>query len=136
MNHEAHKEHQGLEPKLEAIGREVVDAALQVHRALGPGLLESAYEHCLEYELNKRGLTVRRQVALPITYDGQILDAGYRMDLLVEEAVIIEVKAAEALSRLFEAQVITYLKLSNRRLAYLINFNVPLLRQGLRRLVL
>ena len=84
---------------------------MKVHRALGPGLLESAYEHCLGHELTKRGLLVRRQVALPIQYDGEALDVGYRIDILVEDAVVVEVKAAEALSRLFEAQVLTYLKL-------------------------
>ena len=105
-----------------------------MHRALGPGLLESAYEHCLAHELATRGLPVRRQVGLPIDYDGARLDAGYRLDLLVAEAVIVEVKAVEALSRLHEAQMLTYLRLSGLRLGYLMNFNAVQLRQGLRRL--
>lgn len=103
---------------------------------LGPGLLESAYEHCLAHELHIRGLAVARQVSLPITYDGLKLDAGYRLDLVVEGSIIVEVKAVEALTRLHEAQVLTYLKLSAHRLGFLMNFNVPLFKQGLRRLVL
>ena len=118
------------------LGRVVVDAGLSVHRALGPGLLESAYEHCLAYELQSRGLSVRRQVALPIVYKDIALDAGYRLDLLIEDALIVEVKAIEALSRLHEAQLITYLKLSKLRLGYLFNFNAELFKQGLKRLVL
>ncbi|WP_377355186.1 GxxExxY protein [Phenylobacterium terrae] len=113
----------------------MVDAAIKVHRLLGPGLLESAYEHCLAHELHSRGLTVARQVALPIEYDGLQLDAGYRLDLVVEDAVLVEVKAVEALSRLHEAQILTYLKLSGFRLGYLLNFNAVQLKQGLRRFV-
>lgn len=109
---------------------------LKVHRALGPGLLESAYEHCLAHELGKRGLVVRRQVMLPLSYDGLSLDAGYRLDLLVEEAIVVEVKAVEALTRLHEAQVLTYLRLSKRRLGLLINFNVELFKHGVRRFAL
>ncbi|HEY9216854.1 MAG TPA: GxxExxY protein [Phenylobacterium sp.] len=120
---------------LDAIGRQVVDGAIQVHRELGPGLLESAYEHCLAHELHSRGLDVARQVALPIHYAGLRLDAGYRLDLLVQGGVLVEVKAVEALSRLHEAQVLTYLKLSGYRLGYLVNFNSVQLRQGLRRFV-
>jgi GxxExxY protein len=133
--HEGHKGHEGIAPRLEAAGREIVDAAFKVHTALGPGLLESVYEPCLAHELTKRGLSVERQVALPVIYDGLILDAGYRIDLLVQDAIVIEVKATESFSRLYEAQVLTYLKLSGHRLGYLINFNVPHLRDGLRRLV-
>ena len=136
MNHEEHKGHEGLDARIEAVGREVVDAGLKVHRELGAGLLESAYETCLAYELDKRGLRLTRQLPLPLIYDGRRLDAGYRLDLLVEELVIVEVKAVEALSRLHEAQLITYLRLSKLRLGYLINFNVPLFRQGVRRFVL
>ena len=138
MGHEDHKDHQGaqgLPTGLEAIGRQVVDAAIKVHRALGPGLLESAYEHCLVHELHSRGLPVARQVTLPIVYEGQRLDAGYRLDLLIGDAVLIEVKAVEALSRLHEAQILTYLRLSGLRLGYLLNFNSVQLRHGLRRIV-
>jgi GxxExxY protein len=136
--HEGHEDHEGrlnLPPHLEAVGRQVLDAAIKVHRALGPGLLESAYEHCLAHELAGRGLAVRRQVGLPIEYEGLRLDAGYRLDLLVADAVIVEVKAVEAISRLYEAQLLTYLKLSGLRLGYLLNFNAVQLRQGLRRFI-
>ena len=139
MNHEGHEGHEGrlsLPGHLEAIGHAVVDSGLSVHRALGPGLLESAYQHCLVHELESRGLGVRREVGLPVLYKGVALDVGYRLDLVVEDAVIVEIKAVEALSRLHEAQLITYLKLSKLRLGYLINFNAELFKQGLKRLVL
>lgn len=109
---------------------------MKVHKALGPGLLESAYEHCLAYELSSRGLTIRRQVALPIVYEGITLDAGYRIDLLVNERVIVEIKSVDALTPLHDAQVLTYLKLSKLRLGLLINFNTPLFKQGVKRLAL
>ena len=121
---------------IEAFARQVIDAGLKVHRLLGPGLLESAYEHCLAHELHTRGLAVARQVPLPIIYDDLRLDAGYRLDLLIEGSIIIEVKSSEALTRLHEAQILTYLKLSGHRLGFLMNFNVALFKQGLRRLVL
>jgi GxxExxY protein len=136
LNHEGHKDHEGVSKDVEVVARQVVDAGLKVHRALGPGLLESAYEHCLAYELQSRGVSVRRQVAMPIVYEGLQLDAGYRLDLLVGEAVIVEVKAIEALTRLHKAQLLTYLKLSSQRLGFLMNFNVPLFKEGLRRVVL
>ncbi len=136
MNHQAHQEHQGVDPRIDAVARQVVDAGLKVHKALGPGLLESAYEHCLTHELRSRGLTVARQIPLPITYEGLQLDAGYRLDLMIEDSIIVEVKSVEALTRLHEAQIVTYLKLSKRRLGFLMNFNVPLFKQGVRRLVL
>jgi GxxExxY protein len=101
MDHQEHQGHQGPEvipSEQDRVARSVVDAGLQVHRTLGPGLLESAYEHCLAHELVKRGFAVRRQVVLPLMYDGLSLDAGYRLDLLVEEAIIVEVKAVEALT--------------------------------------
>lgn len=136
MNHEEHKGHEGLDARIEAVGRDVVDAGLKVHRTLGAGLRESAYETCLAFELESRGLRVARQSSLPVVYEGRRLDAGYRLDLLVEDSVIVEVKAVEALSRLHEAQIITYLRLSNLRLGFLLNFNVPMFRNGLRRIVL
>ena len=114
----------------------MIDAGLRVHRTLGPGLLESAYEVCLAHELQSRGVAVRRQVSLPVLFDGVKLDAGYRLDLLVEEQVVVEVKSVEALAPLHEAQLLTYLKLSQFRLGFLMNFNVQLFKQGLRRLVL
>lgn len=114
----------------------VVDAAIAVHRILGPGLLESTYEVCLAHELEKRGHTVLRQTALPVVYDEIKLEAGYRVDLIVDGTVIIEVKSVEALAPIHEAQILTYLRLSGRRLGFLVNFNVALLKQGLRRMVL
>ncbi|WP_082765220.1 MULTISPECIES: GxxExxY protein [unclassified Phenylobacterium] len=119
----------------DVVARQIVDAGLKVHRALGPGLLESVYEACLVHELGLRGLAVRRQVPQPLRYEGLRLDAGYRLDLLVEDLVIVEVKAVEALSRLHEAQLITYLKLSGLRLGLLVNFNVVLFKDGVRRLL-
>ncbi|HUO12091.1 MAG TPA: GxxExxY protein [Caulobacteraceae bacterium] len=126
---------EGLSQRTERLGSQIVDAGLAVHKALGPGLMESVYEHCLAYELQQRSLTVRRQVPLPVTYKGVSLDAGYRLDLVVDDTVIVEIKSVEAVSRLFEAQVLTYLRLSSMRLAFLMNFNVPLFKQGLRRYV-
>ncbi|MGA0606799.1 GxxExxY protein [Phenylobacterium sp. VNQ135] len=119
----------------DAAARQVVDASLKVHKALGPGLLESVYEACLRHELALRGLNVRCQVPQPLEYEGLQLDAGYRLDLVVEDLVIVEVKAVEALTRIHEAQLITYLKLSGLRLGLLINFNVVLLKDGVRRLL-
>lgn len=121
---------------IDQTARTIIDAGLKVHKALGPGLLESAYEHCLAYELVSRGLSVRRQVPIPIVYESVALDAGYRLDLLVDEQVIVEIKSVDALSPLHEAQALTYLKLSRLRLALLINFNVPLFKLGVRRLAL
>lgn len=128
-------DHEPLSAKTEAVGRAVVDACLQVHRALGPGLLESAYELCLTHELERRGLAVARQVALPLNFGDIRLEAGYRIDLLVEDLVIIEVKALECVSPIHHAQLLTYLKLSNRRLGFLVNFNVTMMKQGLYRKV-
>ena len=115
--------------------REVIGAAITVHRELGPGLLESTYETCLEHELVQRGFQVERQKPLPVVFKDVKLEAGYRIDLLVEDEIVIEVKAVEALAPVHEAQVLTYLKLSGRRFGLLINFNVPLLKDGIRRLV-
>jgi GxxExxY protein len=136
MNHQEHQGRQEISASLDQTARSIIDAGLKVHRALGPGLLESAYEHCLAHELLSRGMSVRRQVSMPIVYEGVALDAGYRLDLLVDEQVIVETKSVDALTPLHEAQVLTYLKLSKLRLALLINFNVFLFKQGIRRLVL
>lgn len=121
---------------LNQVSKQIVDAAFTVHSALGAGLLESVYEVCLEYELTKRGFRVQRQLVLPIMYDKIKLEAGFRLDLLVNECVIVEVKAVETLLPVHTAQVITYLKLSQHRLALLINFNVPLIKDGIKRIVL
>ena len=120
---------------LNTISGSVVDSAIQVHRRLGPGLLESAYAACLEYELRKRGMKVEAQVALPVVYDEITLDVGYRIDLLVENAVIVEIKSVGELAPLHEAQLITYLKLSHRKVGLLINFNVVWLKDGIKRRV-
>jgi GxxExxY protein len=138
MKHEEHEDHEGrgaLPTSVEGIASIVIDAGLKVHRALGPGLLDSVYERCLIHELRKRGLSVESQVALPIVYDGDTLDGGLRLDIVVEGVIILEIKAVEALTRLSEAQILTYLRLSRMRLAFLMNFNVPMFKQGLRRFV-
>ena len=119
---------------LEKIASEIVDAAIAVHRELGPGLLESAYESCLAYELRKRGLYVETQKELPVKYDNNLVEAGYRIDLLIEHQIIVELKAVETVLPIHKAQLITYLKLSDKRLGFLINFNVKLLKNGLTRL--
>ena len=113
----------------------VVDAAMRVHTALGPGLLESAYEACLQHELRKRGLNVQTQVPLPVSYDGIAIDAGYRVDLLVEDAVIVELKAVDKIAPIHEAQLLSYLKISGRRLGLLINFHTLHLKDGIKRMV-
>lgn len=112
-----------------------MDSAVAVHRALGPGLLESAYEACLAYELKERGLHVETQVALPVTYREQRIDVGYRIDILVERNLIIELKAVDAIAAVHRAQLLSYLRLSKKRLGLLINFNVPLIKSGIVRMV-
>lgn len=121
---------------VDCVAREIVDAALKVHRTLGPGLLESVYETCLAYELTRRGLRVLRQVRVPIVYDGTKLDADLPIDLLVEDCVIVEVKSVEAMNPVFKAQALTYLKLTGHRLCLLINFNVELIKNGINRVIL
>ena len=120
----------------EDVAREILDAAMAVHRELGPGLLESAYEQCLAFELARRGLKVERQKELPLVYQGMKIDAGYRIDLLVADAVVVELKAVERLEPIHEAQLLSYLKLAKRRIGFLMNFNVRLLKDGVRRFVL
>jgi len=111
------------------------DAGIKVHKALGPGLLESAYEECLFYELKKSGLLVEKQKALPLIYEDIKLDAGYRIDLLVEKKLVIEIKSVEALNDLHLAQILTYLKLSDCKLGLLINFNTVLFKNGVKRVI-
>jgi len=120
---------------LNKITEAIIGAAIQVHRALGPGLLESAYVACLAYELKKRGLVVEEQRAVPLVYEEVKLECGYRMDLLVEKSVVVEVKSVEALAPIHEAQTLSYLRLSGCKLALLINFNVTLLKDGIRRFI-
>ena len=112
----------------------MIGSAIEVHRTLGPGLLESAYETCLAYEPAQRGVKFEQQKPLPVVYKGVTLDAGYRIDLLVEGSVIVELKAVERLERIHEAQLLSYLKLANLQLGLLINFNTVLLKDGVRRI--
>ena len=119
--------------EIEKIGKQIVDAAFEVHSELGPGLLESVYEICLVEELKERGLTVERQVKLPVVYKDKILQKEFIIDILVEKCVIIELKAVEMLLPVHEVQTLTYMKLADMRLGYLINFNVPLIKQGIKR---
>lgn len=123
-------------PELERIARIVVDCVFRVHSNLGPGLLESVYSICLAHELRRRGLKVEREVKLPILYDDVRLESGLRLDLVVESAIIIETKAVERLIPLFDAQLLTYLKLTGHTLGFLANFNVALIKDGLKRIIL
>jgi GxxExxY protein len=121
---------------VDRVATEIVDAAYRVHSELGPGLLESVYEVCLEHELVKRGLTVRRQVSLPVVYDSVEIEAGYRLDLVVEDSVIVELKSVDTLLQIHVAQVLTYLKLGSYKLGFLVNFNVTRIKDGVKRIVL
>jgi GxxExxY protein len=121
---------------LNELSGKVIGAAIEVHKILGPGLLESAYEECLCHELELRSIPYERQKELPIEYKGITLDCGYRLDVVVENKLILELKAAEALEPIHEAQLLTYLKLTGIPLGLLINFNVPVLKQGIKRLAL
>lgn len=124
-----------LTQKEEEIGRFIVDAAYTVHKNVGPGLLEKVYETCFCYELKKRGLTFKRQLDVPIVYDGLIFEEGLRLDVLVEDLVICELKAVDQVNPVWEAQLLSHLRLTNRRLGYLINFNVVLIKDGIRRFI-
>ncbi len=121
--------------KLNWITEKIIGCAIEVHWALGPGLLESAYEECLCYELKQANLEFERQVSLPVIYKGVKLDCGYRMDVVVEDSVIVELKAIERISSVSEAQLLSYLKLYNKKVGLLINFHVPVLKSGLKRIV-
>ena len=115
--------------------RKIIGAAIKVHKELGPGLLESAYEECLCFELSQIGLAIERQRPLPVTYKGMSLDCGYRLDVIVEKSVILELKAVESLLPIHEAQLLTYLKLSGISLELLMNFNVPVMTKGIKRFI-
>jgi GxxExxY protein len=121
---------------LNSISGSIIDCAIRVHRELGPGLLESVYEICLLKELTVLGLTVKRQVALPIIYRGEKIDMDFKIDLLVEDDVIVELKSVSDILPVHEAQLLTYMKLSDKKLGLLINFNVKLLKEGIKRFVL
>ena len=124
------------ETKINPITEKIISAAIEVHRVLGPGLLESAYEECMRHELNLRNISFIRQLPLPVKYKGVSLDCGYRIDVLVADTVVVEIKAVELLLPIHEAQLLTYLKLGKWPAGLLINFNVPLLKQGIRRRLL
>ena len=128
----------GAAPKLryEELTERILGAAIEVHKTLGPGLLESAYEECLCHELNLRGLRFERQITVPVAYKGINLDCGYKLDLLVESTVILELKCVERITSIHEAQLLTYMKLLNKPVGFIINFNVPVLRAGIVRKVL
>jgi GxxExxY protein len=121
---------------VETLAAELVDSAYRVHRALGPGLLETVYERCLRHELEKRRIPYRAQTSLPIDYDGVRIEGGLRLDLVVSERIVVELKAVESFHPIHTAQLLTYLRLSGLRLGLLINFNVPLIRDGIKRVVL
>jgi GxxExxY protein len=135
MNH-----HGGTETRrkliLEELTEQIISAAIEVHKQLGPGLLESAYEECLCHELNLRGLRFERQVKLPVVYKGIHLDCGYRMDIVVEGAVVLEIKTVEKILSVHEAQLLTYLKLSEKKVGLIFNFNAAVLARGMVRKVL
>ena len=118
------------------ISRHIVDAAIEIHRNLGPGLLESAYQQCLAYELATRGISFEMEKPIPVVYKGVKLDCGFRLDLLVAGLVVVEVKSVDELAPIHEAQTLTYLRLTGCKLGILLNFNVPLMRDGIKRIVL
>ncbi len=120
---------------IEVIATRIVEATIKVHTALGPGLLESAYQKCMEYELKERGLRVECEVILPIAYEKIKIDAGYRIDMLVDSCVIIENKTAEKILPVHEAQLLTYLKMKNCKLGFILNWNVPRMKDGIKRMV-
>ncbi len=137
MNHGDTKAQRGRIPEeINLVASQVVDAVYTVHIALGPGLLESVYEVCLDHELKKRGLNVKRQLTLPVIYDGISVDAGLRLDMLVNDCLILELKTVESLLPVHKAQLITYLKLTGLRLGLLINFNTPVIKEGIKRIAL
>jgi len=121
--------------RVEEIAKIIVNAAFKVHKELGPGLLEKVYEACLAYEIEKAGLIVKRQVDIPIVYDGVTLKEKLRLDLIVEDLVIVETKAVEIVNTVWQAQIISHLRLTNIELGFLINFNVPLIKNGMKRFI-
>jgi len=125
-----------LTKKEEEIAKKIVDSAFKVHSTLGPGLLENVYEVCFCYELEKYGLYYQRQLAVPVIYEGIKFDTAFRLDVLVEKSVICELKAVEIMNPVFEAQLLSHLKLMKLRLGFLINFNVPVIRNGIKRMIL
>lgn len=138
LNHQEHQDHQDISraqpsAELDKIAREIVDCCFSVHKDLGPGLLENTYEFFLCEEFVERGLNIQKQVPLKVLRKGKIFDISYRLDFLIENQIIIELKAIEKLLPLHEAQILTYLKLSQKKLGFLVNFNAPLIKDGIRR---
>lgn len=133
---EKHKRYDPIPAELNALGKEIVDSAFKVHKALGPGLLEKIYEMCFCHELSKKGIKRIRQVDIPIEYDGFVFDEGLRLDVLVEDEIICELKAVDEMNPVWEAQILSHLKLLDKRLGYLINFNVKNIGKGIQRFVL
>jgi GxxExxY protein len=132
---ETQKNYKAIPEELNALGKEIVDAAYKVHKSLGPGLLEKIYEICLCHELSKKGISSVRQTYIPIKYDGLMFDEGLRLDVLVEGKIICEIKAVDEVNPVWESQIISHLKLLDKRLGYLINFNVRNIGRGIRRFV-
>ena len=128
--------HEEIQKELDDLAKAVVDAAFRVHVTLGPGLLESAYQACLEIELEKRGVAFLAQPVLPISYEGVTIEGAYRIDLLVGDQLVVELKATDHLLPVHSAQLLTYLRLSGKRLGLLINFNTPLIKDGIKRIAL
>jgi GxxExxY protein len=120
----------------EMVAAKIVDAAYSVHKALGPGLLERVYEVCFCHELTKRGLAYQRQIDIPIEYDGLTFDEGLRLDVMVEGLIICEIKAVDKMNPVWEAQLLSYVKLTGKRIGFLINFNIPLVKNGIKRIIL
>ena len=121
--------------RLNDLSEKIIGAAIEVHREIGPGLLESAYEECLCFEIRQRGVSLERQVPLPVCYKGIRLDCGYRLDILAEDSVVIELKTVGSIQPVHEAQLLSYLRLSDRRLGLILNFHVPFMKRGIKRIV-
>lgn len=139
MEPQSHKDHKGVGRDLSVenpVSKIIVDCAYHVHKKIGPGLLENVYEECMEREFVKRGVSFSRQKELPVYYEGEKLKTAYRVDFLVKDLVIVELKSVEAITNVHEAQTLTYLKLSGLKMALLINFTAPLIKQGIKRFVL
>ena len=135
MHREGKESDENSRAELNELTKQIIGAAIEVHRHLGPGLLESAYETCLAYELQQLGLTIERQKGLPLVYKEIRLDQGYRIDLLVEQKVIVEIKAVDQITPVHKAQVLSYLRLSGCKVGLVLNFNVKLLKDGIRRFI-
>jgi GxxExxY protein len=121
--------------EIEGIAKEIINRSIKVHRTLGPGLLESVYQKCLKYELEKAGINTRCEVLLPVKYDGIQIDAGFRSDMIVEDSIIIENKTVDIILPIHEAQLLTYLKITNIKLGFILNWNVKLMKNGIKRMV-